>query len=922
MSEANARASLANLGEDARVNLAKAVDLYARARDCFQPSPPDFGRALVNEANARNSLADLGEDAPVNLTKAVELCADAKACFQPGSPDFGNALMNEANARQSLADLGEDARVNLAKAVELYALAKACFQPGSPSFGSALMNAANARASLAGLGEDARVNLAKAVELYADARACFQRGAPSFGRALMNEATARRSLADLGEDAPVNLAKAVELYAEARACFQPGSPDFGRALMYEANARQGLANLGDDARVNLAKALELYAEARACFQPGSPDFGRALMSEANARQSLADLGDDPRVNLQRAADLYGEATACFGLETLDRGTCVRNHAHCLRALARHEPKLAIQHLRSAHRLLREGLGIIEKVRAQMHSEAARIAFLDTMAGQFQTMVLLCLDLAKAFEAKNEEQADAFKATNEEQADAFRAEAWQWVLRSKSRMLLELLSGVRPRLRPEDRPLWDRFQAANRELDLCEASLRQQKLNLGFRGEGLPEPQRNDYRIRLERYDNTRKAVMDQVASYRQLQSVEVPEPKSLVSQLRAKARNGGQGVLLVEYYHAGSEGQILVFLKPLWLDGPPVVVSIETETKVLIETLNGLLRGLALRGMTVRRREGEPEVKNRSRKKAEDSRSIELEDWHAAGKQIEQSMQAMAGWVSPWVEEVERRGWDVQHVVISPHGLLSHVPLHAVPVEGQLLIERWLVSYAPSSAMALQLKAGVQKPGGAALVMGNPQTDNPQDDLPGAEEEAWEVAQVLRQVGVKAQPFVRKDATRGKYVAEGPGKSLAHTACHTVLNPQFERTGLLMADGVLNAAEIVQQVDLKGVLLAYLSSCDSSRAELKRSEELMALVRVMMVAGAGTVMGTLWPLQDQAGKVFAKIFYEEWLVRGRTMPEAYKEAVLRTRAEDRRRDERGCYALGGLYELGAYAWAPFVLMGW
>jgi CHAT domain-containing protein len=767
------------------------------------------------------------------------------------------------------------------------------------------MKEANARQGLADLGDDARVNLAKAVDLYALARACFQPGSPDFGLTLMNEATPRQSLADLGEESRLNLAKAVVLYAQAKDCFQPGSPDFGSALMHEANAHQRLADLGDDARVNLDKALDLYAQAKDCFQPGSPSFGRALINEANARQRLADLGDDARVNLQRAADLYGEATACFGLETLDRGNCVRNRAHCMRALVRQEPKLAIQYLQSAHRLLREGLGIIEKVRTQMHSEAARIAFLDTMATQFQAMVLLCLDLA-----------NAFAGSIREQADAFRAEAWQWVLRSKSRMLLELLAGVRPRLRPEHLPLWDEFRAANRELDLYEASLSRQKLNLGFRGEGLSEPQRKGYVIRQEKYESTRKAVLDQVASYRQLQSVEVPETKSLLSQLRAKAGNGGQGVLLVEYYHADIENQILVFLKPLWLDGPPVVVSIEAKTKGLIETLNGLLMGLALRGMTVRRREGEPEVKNRSRKKAEDSRSIDLEDWHAAGKQIEQSIQAMAGWVSPWVDEVERQGWDVQHVVISPHGLLSHVPWHAVPVKEELLIERWLVSYAPSSAMALQLKAGVKKPGGAALVMGNPQTDNPQDDLPGAEEEAWEVAKVLRQVGVKAQPLVRKDATKGKYVAEGPGKSLAHTACHTVPNTQFERTGLLMADGVLNAAEIVEQVDLKGVMLAYLSSCDSSRAELKRSEELMALVRVMMVAGAGTVMGTLWPLHDQAGMVFAKHFYKEWLLEGRTMVEAYKEAVLRTRTEDDR------YGFDKLYRMGAYAWAPFVLMGW
>jgi hypothetical protein len=83
---------------------------------------------------------------------------------------------------------------------------------------------------------------------------------------------------------------------------------------------------------------------------------------------------------------------------------------------------------------------------------------------------------------------------------------------------------------------------------------------------------------------------------------------------------------------------------------------------------------------------------------------------------------------------------------------------------------------------------------------------------------------------------------------------------------------------------MVSRVDLTGVDVVYLSSCESSYGEGGVSDEVMGLVHVLLAAGARCVIGHLYPIDDAMAARQSIAFYEA-LGAGATTREAYRSAV-------------------------------------
>jgi len=172
------------------------------------------------------------------------------------------------------------------------------------------------------------------------------------------------------------------------------------------------------------------------------------------------------------------------------------------------------------------------------------------------------------------------------------------------------------------------------------------------------------------------------------------------------------------------------------------------------------------------------------------------------------------------------------------------------------------------------------------------------------------VAQHLAARGLPAHVFVHKQATTACVVTQAPMAVLVHYAGHTQLGTlDFLGSGLDLADRRLTVFDITTTVDLPHARLVYLSSCDSAgeMIGLGRTEELLALVRAFVYAGAPTVMATLWALDDAAGAQFADYFYQAWMEEGQPLAHAFQQAMQRLKARPR-------YAQ-------PFYWAPFVLLG-
>ncbi len=100
-------------------------------------------------------------------------------------------------------------------------------------------------------------------------------------------------------------------------------------------------------------------------------------------------------------------------------------------------------------------------------------------------------------------------------------------------------------------------------------------------------------------------------------------------------------------------------------------------------------------------------------------------------------------------------------------------------------------------------------------------------------------------------------------------------------------------DGILTAEEIAA-LDLSGVEWAVLSACETGVGELRSGEGLFGLRRAFQIAGARSLILSLWPVEDEASRQWMKTLYRNRLVRGMTtakaVHEASREELLKRRA--------------------------------
>ncbi len=117
-------------------------------------------------------------------------------------------------------------------------------------------------------------------------------------------------------------------------------------------------------------------------------------------------------------------------------------------------------------------------------------------------------------------------------------------------------------------------------------------------------------------------------------------------------------------------------------------------------------------------------------------------------------------------------------------------------------------------------------------------------------------------------------------------------------------------DGILTAEEIAG-LDLQGVEWAVLSACDTGLGEIRAGEGVFGLRRAFQIAGARTIIMSLWSVEDQATRVWMRALYDGRLQRKLSTTDAVREASL-TVLHDRRARRVSTHP---------FYWAAFVAVG-
>lgn len=230
--------------------------------------------------------------------------------------------------------------------------------------------------------------------------------------------------------------------------------------------------------------------------------------------------------------------------------------------------------------------------------------------------------------------------------------------------------------------------------------------------------------------------------------------------------------------------------------------------------------------------------------------------------------------------------------IIVRDGQLHLVPFDAlVEPSGRYVVESRTVVYAPSATSFFLLRTAANRKSsarGLLAVGGVPyqQSGTKLGDLPSSRDEALNADAALPNPSNTL--LLGNEATETAF-KQSVNHRIIHLAVHAVANNTSpDRAALILLsdsqhgeDGSLYPSEIVQlPLDAD---LVVLSACDTAIGPVEGEEGISTLARAFLLAGARTVVSTLWTIDDDSTLYLMKVFYAE-LARKKSTPEALRVA--------------------------------------
>jgi CHAT domain-containing protein len=226
-------------------------------------------------------------------------------------------------------------------------------------------------------------------------------------------------------------------------------------------------------------------------------------------------------------------------------------------------------------------------------------------------------------------------------------------------------------------------------------------------------------------------------------------------------------------------------------------------------------------------------------------------------------------------------------LTISAHGALHYLPFVAQRDGKHYLIDRYSLRVTPSASALVYLKTDTPAKVGKLLALGNPDLGDPRFDLPNAEHEALEVAQLFP----ASRALVRQQASKTAVRELGSSFAILHFASHARFDPDSPlNSGLYLAkgdeaDGRLTVSDLyAMRLDVQ---LVTLSACETAVGKVMSGDDVIGLTRGFLYAGARSIVASLWPVDDAATAELMIDFYHHLASAGPR--EALRRAQIETR---------------------------------
>ncbi len=236
--------------------------------------------------------------------------------------------------------------------------------------------------------------------------------------------------------------------------------------------------------------------------------------------------------------------------------------------------------------------------------------------------------------------------------------------------------------------------------------------------------------------------------------------------------------------------------------------------------------------------------------------------------------------IQPVEQDIKTR-----NIMIVPHGILHYLPFSVLNNGKNYLIETHDISYLPSASVLQFLrKKGKAQKTGTALILGNPDLNDPRYDLKYAEQEALTVAGKFP----KPTVLLRKDASKEAFRKLGNRYEVIHLASHGTFESDSPLdSGLLLAkkegdDGFLRVSDLYSM--RLNADLVTLSACETGLGKINSGDDIVGLSRGFLYAGSSSIVASLWKVDDLATSDLMADFYSN--LKHKDKREALRAAQL------------------------------------
>ena len=231
----------------------------------------------------------------------------------------------------------------------------------------------------------------------------------------------------------------------------------------------------------------------------------------------------------------------------------------------------------------------------------------------------------------------------------------------------------------------------------------------------------------------------------------------------------------------------------------------------------------------------------------------------------------------------------IGRLLIVPHGSLTALPFAALwdRVRGKFLIEDRSIGYSPAIGSVMQSINPIRISANGALILAPLAAE-----LPGTAREAKAILRLIPNARAEIGPQ-SSEASARTALRLGKPLHIASHGIHNAQNPLFsrvtvglDRSGSSSDDGNLEVHEILGLTTTSP--LVYLSGCEtalgsSAQNSFASGSDENSIAHAFLVAGAGSVVATLWQVDDAGAVQVADSFYRG-IASGLTPEEALARA--------------------------------------